>query len=94
MGNRAIYTIIENGENNYFYAHMGANALSPHLWLAQAKELQGALPEQTIVHIYEHLDYDRQYQNPRLADTDMFCERLDPIAISEYQKYLRRARRP
>ena len=87
MGNRTIYTIVENSESNYFYAHMGANALSPLLRLAQAKELQGVLHEpQTIAHIYEHLDYDGQYQNPRLADSDMFCERIDPIAISEYQK--------
>lgn len=87
MGNRAIYTIIENGENNYFYSHMGANALSPLLRLAQAKELQSGFPEpQTIAHIFEHLDYDGQYQPQRLDDADMFCERIDPISISDYQK--------
>ncbi|MEG2013986.1 MAG: hypothetical protein RR063_12450, partial [Anaerovoracaceae bacterium] len=86
-GNRAIYIIAENGENNYFYSHMGANALSPLLRLAQAKELQKALPEsQSIAHIFEHLDYDGQYQPQRLEDADMFCERIDPITLSEYQK--------
>lgn len=87
MGNRAIYIIAENGEKSYFYSHMGANALSPLLRLAQAKELQGALPEsQSIAHIFEHLDYDGQYQPQRLEDADMFCERIDPITLSEYQK--------
>lgn len=87
MGNRAIYIIAQNGETNYFYAHMGANALSPLLRLAQAKELQAALPEpQTIAHIFAHLDYGGQYQPQRLDDADMFCERIDPIAIRGYQK--------
>lgn len=87
MGNRAIYIIAQNGEKNYFYSHMGANALSPLLRLAQAKELQAALPEpQTIAHIFEHLDYGGQYQPQRLDDADMFCERIDPIAIRGYQK--------
>lgn len=86
MGNRALYTIVEKGENNYFYTHMGANALSPLLRLAQAKELQKSLPKQSITHIYKHLDYDGQYQNPRLADADMFCERIEPTDVSGCQK--------
>lgn len=67
MGNRAIYILIENGERTYFYSHMGANALSPLLQLTQAKELQIKLSEfHSLAHIFEHLDYKGQYQNPRL----------------------------
>ncbi|GLC79387.1 hypothetical protein [Lacrimispora brassicae] len=87
MGNRAIYTLIERGESNYFYSHMGANALSPLLRLTQAKELQTKLSEShSLAYIFEHLDYDGQYQNPRLMDADMFCERIEPISIPEYEQ--------
>ena len=86
MGNRALYHIIEDGQSSYFYAHMGANALSPLLRLTQAKALQGQLPEQpSIANIFAHLDYGGQYQNPRLMDADMFCEPLDENAVSSYQ---------
>lgn len=79
MGNRAIYIIQENGEATGFSVYYGANALSPLLRLYQAKEIQRALPKpQTITHILEHLDYDGRYQNPRLADEDMFAARLTP----------------
>jgi hypothetical protein len=87
MGNRAIYILIENGEWTYFYSHMGANALSPLLRLTQAKELQIKLSEfHSLAHIFEHLDYKGQYQNPRLMDADMFCERTEPISIPEYEQ--------
>lgn len=88
MGNRAIYIITEDGESSSFYAHYGANALSPLLRLLQARELQGQLPErQSISHIFEHLDYGGEYVNPRHDNhADMFCERIDDIAVSDYTK--------
>ena len=43
MGNRAIYQIIENRESHLFTAHNGANARSPLLRLAQAKESQAGM---------------------------------------------------
>lgn len=73
MGNRVIYIIRESGENNFSVYH-GANALSPLLRMFQAKKLQEALLRQeSVSHIFEHLDYDGAYQNPRLDDADMFC---------------------
>lgn len=87
MGNRAIYIIRENGENNYFSAHYGANALSPLLRMLQAQELQKTFsPSQPIHRVFEHLDYAGQYQNPRLDDADMFCQRIAPTEISQYNK--------
>lgn len=74
MGNRAIYNIIENGKSHYFYTYVGANALSPLLRLSQAKEIQKQLPDKpSIAHIFEYLDYDGEYINPRKSDADMFC---------------------
>lgn len=87
MGNRAIYIIQENGENNCFSVHYGANALSPLLRMAQAQAIQRTLSEpQTLSHIFEHLDYEGRYQTPRLNDADMFCKRIPPAEISEYNK--------
>ncbi len=73
MGNRAIYCLAEGGIRAYFYAHNGANALSPLLRLAQALEIKEELPGgQSVAHIFEHLDYDGKYQAERLGDADMF----------------------
>lgn len=87
MGSRAIYIIQEVGENNFFSVHHGANALSPLLRMFQAKKLQETLlrPE-SVSHIFEHLDYDGAYQNPRLDDADMFCKRIPPAEMPEYNK--------
>lgn len=86
MGNRAIYIIKEDGESTIFYAHYGANALSPLLRFLQAKEIQTQLPErQSISHIFEHLDYSGQYMNPWHDNIhDMFCERIEDYAVSNY----------
>lgn len=82
MENRAIYIIQEKGETAGFLVHQGANALSPLLRLYQAKEIQQKLPApQSITHIFKHLDYDGRYQNPRLADEDMFAAYLPPDAL-------------
>ncbi|MCQ5128902.1 hypothetical protein NE562_04465 [Butyricicoccus faecihominis] len=79
MGNRAIYQILENGESAVFTSHNGANALSPLLRLAQAKQIQARLAEPlTIAHIFTHLGDDGQYHNPRLPDEDMFCAPVKP----------------
>lgn len=79
MGNRAIYQIIENGERAVFTSQNGANALSPLLRLAQAKEIQSGLTKpKTIAHIFKHLGDDGQYHNPRLPDEDMFCVPVKP----------------
>lgn len=59
MGNRSVYCLKEDGKENYFYAHYGANSLSPLLRLWQAMEIRKQLPEnQSLAHIFEHLDYD------------------------------------
>jgi hypothetical protein len=87
MGNRAIYIIRESGENNFFSVYHGANALSPLLRMFQAKKLQEAFtPPESVSHIFEHLDYDGAYQNPRLDDADMFCKRIPPAEMPEYNK--------
>lgn len=87
MGNRAIYNIIENDKNNYFFAHWGANALSPLLRLSQAMELQKQLLNNpSIVHAFEHLDHDGKYIYPRKPDADMFCSKIDDITVIKYQK--------
>jgi hypothetical protein len=87
MGNRAIYIIRESGENNFFSVYHGANALPPLLRMFQAKKLQEALLRQeSVSHIFEHLDYDGAYQNPRLDDADMFCKRIPPAEMPEYNK--------
>ena len=86
MGSRAIFILHENNENHYFTAHHGANALSPLLRLTQAKELQEQLPQpQSIAHIFEHLDYDGEYQPERLPDEDMFFQ---PLSLGEIKKCL------
>nr|WP_314464458.1 hypothetical protein [uncultured Clostridium sp.] len=87
MGNRAIYILRESGENNFFSVHYGANALSPLLRMFQAKEFQGTfIQPKSVSHIFEHLDYDGAYQNPRLDDADMFCKRIPPAEMPEYNK--------
>lgn len=87
MGNRAIYIIRESGENNFFSVYHGANALSPLLRIFQAKKLQEAFSQpESVNHIFEHLDYDGAYQNPRLDDADMFCKRIPPAEMPEYNK--------
>jgi len=87
MSNPAIYIIRENGENHFFSAYYGANALSPLLRLSQARAVQETLPEHPpIVHVFEHLDYDGNYRNPRLDDADMFCKRIPPNEMPQYNK--------
>ncbi len=87
MGNRAIYIIRESGENNFFSVHHGANALSPLLRMFQAKKIQETLAQpESVSHIFEHLNYDSAYQNPRLDDADMFCKRIPPAEMPEYNK--------
>lgn len=86
MGNRAIYSLKEDSTVTCFFAHYGANALSPLLRLSQAMEIQRSLPEkQTIAYIFEHLDYDGIYQAKRLTDADMFFERIRPEKVKIYQ---------
>ncbi|QNK42243.1 hypothetical protein [Caproicibacter fermentans] len=87
MSNPAIYIIRENGENHFFSVFYGANALSPLLRLSQAKAVQEALPEHPpISQVYEHLDYAGNYRNPRLDDADMFCKRIPPDEMPQYNK--------
>lgn len=88
MGQRAIYVIAEDGKRSSFYAHYGANALSPLLRLLQARELQEQLPErQSIAHIFEHLDYGGVYVNPRHDNSDdMFCDPIADVDMSSPDK--------
>lgn len=87
MGNRAIYIIRESGENNFFSVYHGANALSPLLRMFQVQKLQEVSTRlESVSHIFEHLDYDGAYQNPRLDDADMFCKRISPAEMPEYNK--------
>ncbi|MBE6829474.1 MAG: hypothetical protein E7519_04620 [Ruminococcaceae bacterium] len=87
MSNPAIYIIRESGENYFFSAYYGANALSPLLRLSQAKEVQETLPEHLpISHVFEYLDYDGNYRNPRLYDADMFCNRIPTDEMPQYNK--------
>ena len=87
MGNRAIYIIRESGENNFFSVYHGANALSPLLRMFQVQKLQEVSTRlESVSHIFEHLDYDGAYQNPRLDDADMFCKRIPPAEMPEYNK--------
>lgn len=72
MGQRAIYTIVEQGESSHFYAHWGANNLSPMFRLKQAEEIQAQI-NQPITHIIEHLSRNGGYENPPLDRADMFC---------------------
>lgn len=87
MGSRAIYLIREKGETMGFFVYHGTNALSPLLRLYQAKEIQKSLPElHSITHIFGHLDYGGNYQNPRLADKDMFATYLSPDELRTYNE--------
>lgn len=87
MGNRAIYIIWKKGETNSFYCHYGANALSPLLRMLQVQELQKIFTQpQSVGHVFEHLDFFGKYQNPRLDDADMFCERISPTEMPKYNK--------
>ncbi len=87
MGNRAIYQIIENGGSHIFTAHNGANALSPLLRLAQAKEVQAGMEEpQSLAYIFSHLGDDGQYHNPRLPEEDMFCNPVEPAQCRTLQE--------
>ena len=86
MGNRAVYCLKEDGKVNHFYAHYGANSLSPLLRLWQAMEIQKQLPgKQSLAHIFEHLDYDGRYQEERLPDGDMFFAGIEPGEVGAYE---------
>lgn len=86
MGNRAVYCLKEDGKETHFYAHYGANSLSPLLRLWQAMEIQKQLPEnQSLAHIFEHLDYDGGYQEKRLPDGDMFFAGIEPGEVTAYE---------
>lgn len=87
MGNQAIYLIHEKGKTIGFAAHYGANALSPLWRMLEAQQLQFELgPHLSITHLFEHLDYEGNYQNPRLADEDMFCRRIPDSELSSYNE--------
>jgi hypothetical protein len=87
MSNTAIYIIRESGENHFFSAFYGANALSPLLRLSQAKAVQETLPEHlSIIHVFEYLYYAGDCRNPRLDDADMFCRRIPPDEMPQYNK--------
>ncbi|MFI3238917.1 MAG: hypothetical protein R3Y47_12975 [Lachnospiraceae bacterium] len=88
MGQRAMYTLYENGENHYYYSHWGANALSPLMKLLQAQAISDE-KDLPINHIFEHLDYDAGYQNPRLDDGDMFFSKMDILEANEMMKRFR-----
>lgn len=78
---------MEDGILSYFSTNYGANALSPLLRLAQAMEIKQQLPEpRSIAHIFEHLDYDGQYQEKRLDDADMFCWRIPENEVARWQE--------
>lgn len=87
IGNQALYFICEKGQTTGFAAHYGANALSPLLRMLEAKQLQFEMgPHLSITHLFEHLDYEGNYQNPRLADADMFCRRIPDSELSAYNE--------
>lgn len=86
MGNRAVYCLKEAGKETHFYAHYGANSLSPLLRLWQAMEIQKQLPgNPALAHIFGHLDYDGGYQEGRLPDGDMFFARIEPGEVGAYE---------
>ena len=75
MGNRAIYTLVENGGKHLFLLPTWVqNALSPLFTaVTRQKSCKQSYPNLNLLHtFFEHLDYDGQYQNPRLMDADMF----------------------
>lgn len=85
MGARAIYCLAGGNTRAYFYAHNGANALSPLLRLAQALEIREELPGgQSVAHIFEHLDYNGKYQPERLGDADMFFWCIPSKEVAAY----------
>lgn len=87
MGNRAVYCLVEDGSQAYFYAHYGANALSPFLRLSQALKAQKELPEkQTVAEVLGNLDYNGVYQGNRLDNADMFFQNIEPEEAGEYRK--------
>lgn len=87
MGNQAIYLIHEKGKTTGFAAHYRANALSPLWRMLEAQQLQFELGSHlSITHLFEHLDYEGNYQNPRLADEDMFCRRIPDSELSSYNE--------
>ena len=87
MGNQAIYLIHEKGQTAGFAAHYGANALSPLWRMLEAQQIQFEMgPHLSMTHIFEHLDYAGNYQNPRLADEDMFCRRIPDSELSSYNE--------
>lgn len=87
MGNRAVYCLVEDGSQAYFYAHYGANALSPFLRLSQALKAQKELPEkQTVAEVLGNLDYNGVYQGKRLDNADMFFQNIEPEEAGEYRK--------
>ena len=86
MGNRAVYCLREDGKETYFYAHHGANALSPLLRLRQAVEVQGQLSgNQSLAYVLAHLDYDGGYQEERLPEGDMFVAEILPGEVGAYK---------
>lgn len=86
MGNRAVYTLKEDGKETYFYTHHGVNSLSPLLRLWQIMEIQKQLPEyQSLAHIFEHLDYDGGYQEERLPDGEMFFAGIEQGEVQAYK---------
>lgn len=86
MGNRAVYTLKEDGKETYFYTHHGANSLSPLLRLWQTMEIQKQLPEyQSLAHIFEHLDYDGGYQEERQPDGEMFFAGIEQGEVQAYK---------
>ncbi len=92
MGNRAIYTIIEKGKEEHFYSHWGATPMSPMLRLQQALEIQEEIKE-PIRHIFSHLSREGVYENPRLIESDMFCDAIayepnQPRAGSDVEMYI------
>lgn len=87
IGSQAIYLIHEKGQTTGFAAHYGANALSPLWRMLEAQQLQFELgPHLSITHLFEHLDYEGSYQNPRLADENMFCRRIPDSELSSYNE--------
>lgn len=94
MGHRALYRVVEQKGEAYFYTHWGGNALSPLLKLQQAKEIQAQMADkQSLTHIFEHLDYNGCYVNPRVNGSDMFCERIPKAEIKDYNKTFENHRR-
>lgn len=86
MGNRAVYTLKEDGKETYFYTHHGANSLSPLLRLWQAVEIQKQMPgNQSLAHIFEHRDYDGGYQEERLPDGEMFFAGIEQGEVQAYK---------